>query len=167
MKLKISVLLLFMVACSCKQLVESKTERDGEPDVFSVSESNNDMNEAMKMARSNLHLFIEALERDNPKHEYFAVKQKFSALENDEHIWVGNIIIENEELSGVVNNVPVYTTKVKLGDTIKINKERISDWMYFDDGVVRGGYTIRVIRESLSDKEKEAFDYENGLIFDD
>jgi len=165
-KSKLTVLSFFIVACSCKQLIESKTERAGEPDVFNVSESNNEMKVAIEEARNNIHLFKEALKSDNPNFEYFAIKQKFTGVENDEHIWIGDITIEKENFIGVISNVPIYDKKVKLGDTITIDNEKISDWLYYENGIVRGGYTIRVIRESLPKDEREIFDYENGLIFD-
>ena len=66
---------------------------------------------------------------------------------------------------GIIANEPVYTDKVQLGDTIKVNRASISDWMYYDEGKVVGGFTIRAIRDALSPEEQAAFDAENGLIF--
>jgi uncharacterized protein YegJ (DUF2314 family) len=37
--------------------------------------------------------------------------------------------------------------------------------MYYDEGKIVGGYTIRVIRDELSPEEQDQFDAENGLIF--
>lgn len=159
--------LCFMILFSCRQLVESKTEREDEPDVFNIDSSSEEMNSAMEEARRTMNKFKEALESGNPNYEFFAIKQEFFSPEGSEHIWVGSITKVNEGYMGTIDNSPVRDIGVKLGDTIVIDPNRISDWIYYADNKVRGGYTIRVIRNSLSEEEKQIFDYENGLIFDD
>jgi len=39
--------------------------------------------------------------------------------------------------------------------------------MYLSDGVLKGGYTIRVLRNQLSAKEKKDFDENVGFIIED
>ena len=56
----------------------------------------------------------------------------------------------NPDFTGVVSNSPVSTKEVALGDTVVIDNQKISDWMYLEKGVLRGGYTIRAIYYSLS-----------------
>ncbi len=53
-----------------------------------------------------------------------------------------------------------------MGDTITVDKNRISDWMYFDKGIVKGGFTIKVLRDQMTEEEQKLYDFESGLIFE-
>ena len=166
--MKKSLLFIASILCilsSCKEGSADKTERSGEPDVYNVEDDDAKMNQAMVDAKNSIDEFKNALVSDNPSFEYFTIKQKFNADGGDEHIWVGDIQLIDNDFMGIIANEPVYTNKVQLGDTITVNRANISDWMYYDDGKVVGGYTIRVIRDGLSPEEKAQFDAENGLIF--
>ena len=167
MKLRLVFLFVFLAFLSCKRQSDSKIEREGEPDVFNVSDSDAEMNIAMETARNTIGVFTKALESENPDMEFFTIKQQFSGPNNDEHIWITDIEIVDGELTGTVNNDPIYTTEIKLGDAITIDKARISDWMFFEKGVVKGGYTMKVIRNNMSEEERKQFDLESGLIFED
>lgn len=166
--MKKSLLFIALILCilsSCKEGSVDKTERSGEPDVYNVEDDDAKMNQAMVNAKNSIDEFKNALASDNPSFEYFTIKQKFNADGGDEHIWVGDIQLIDNYFMGIIANEPIYTNKVQLGDTITVNPANISDWMYYDDGKVVGGYTIRVIRDALSPEEQAQFDAENGLIF--
>lgn len=167
MILKLKLLaLIFVFAVSCKQNGNNKTEREGEPDVYNVEESNSQMNNAIKEANAKINDFKVALESKNPDYEFFAIKQRFETSGGGEHMWIQDIKMVNSDFVGILGNEPLETNEVKIGDSIKIDKSRISDWMYFDKGIVKGAYTIRVLRDELSPGDKKTFDYENGLNFD-
>lgn len=166
--MKKSLLFITLILCilsSCKEGSVDKTERSGEPNVYNVEDNDAKMNQAMVNAKNSIDEFKNALASDNPSFEYFTIKQKFNADGGDEHIWVGDIQLIDNDFMGIIANEPIYTNKVQLGDTITVNPANISDWMYYDDGKVVGGYTIRVIRDALSPEEQAQFDAENGLIF--
>ena len=97
----------------------------------------------------------------------FSLKVPFSVPAGNEHIWISDITLKDNKYFGVVGNVPESTTEVKLGDTIQIDKGKISDWMYIHNDTLRGGYTLRVLRKRMSDAERKQFDAENGLIIED
>lgn len=50
-----------------------------------------------------------------------------------------------------------------VGDQIWFDPEDVFDWMVNDDGVVRGGYTLRVHRSRLPEHEHEEFDRYSGV----
>ena len=64
-------------------------------------------------------------------------------------------------------NEPVYNTFVQYGDTVTIDKNLISDWMYTEksSNLTYGGYTIRVFIDRMGDDEKAGFLQENGYEF--
>lgn len=75
-----------------------------------------------------------------------------------EHIWLANIEYKDGQYTGVVDNVPLSIKNVKMGDTLNISNADITDWFYIEDGKLYGGYTIRVLRDKMSEKERRQFD---------
>ena len=45
-----------------------------------------------------------------------------------------------------------------VGDELHAPVDQISDWMYVEDGKLVGGYTLRVVRDSLTEEQQAAFD---------
>ncbi|MOA11132.1 hypothetical protein D3C78_1310580 [compost metagenome] len=89
----------------------------------------------------------------------FSVKYPFETSEGGgEHIWLTDIEIKDNKISGVVGNTPESTTKVQYGDRVEVDAEKISDWMYVKKGELVGGYTIRVIRDMMPEEERNEFD---------
>ena len=114
-----------------------------------------------------LDKFNEALKSGKPDFEYFALKTRFNTPNGGEHIWVSNIILKEGKYFGVIDNLPESTTDVKLGDTIQIKNDNITDWMYIDNQKLRGGYTLRVLRNRMTETERKQFDSDSGLIIEE
>lgn len=143
-----------------------KIEREGEPDVHQTDNFDKEMNDAMKKAQKTLPDFEKALQSYNPKFSNFTIKKEYQTKEGTEHIWISEIVKQGDKFYGYAENVPVSIEEVKLGDIVEIPKNKISDWMYFDDGKARGGYTIRVFRSRMSQDEQHQFDENFGVAFD-
>ena len=158
--------IIFFIVTSCHENSKSKTIREGEPDVYNVNSSDAKINEAIENAKKSFDLFQNALTSKNPDFEYFSIKQKFDTPQGSEHIWVQDITFLDSQFVGIIGNEPVNTNEVSLGDTITIDKNKISDWMYFDKGIVRGGFTIKVLRDQMTEEEQKSFDLETGLKFE-
>lgn len=162
---KIILILISSLVLSCNSSKNSKEEQQEE--VVFVEDSDLQMNDAMAKAKVTFSIFEEAYASKSDKSNY-SVKQKFASEGHIEHIWVGNIQKEGSDYYGVVDNEPVYITSVELGSTVKVDLEQLSDWMILDTetGKVKGGYTIQVLRNKMSDQEKEQFDNNSGLVFE-
>jgi len=167
MKRHISTILILLGLVSCINNQTTKTERKGEPTIYSVTDNDTEMNEAIKTANQTLDKFNDALKSCNPDFYYFALKTRFETPNGGEHIWVSNITFENNKYFGVVDNLPETTTDVKIGDTIQIVNDNISDWMYVDNQKLHGGFTIRLLRKRMTEPERKQFDAENGLIIEE
>lgn len=162
-----SFILLTFIACN--QPVSTKTERENEPDIYNVAESDAAMNYAIKQANQTFKQFVNIIQNDKNGYNYYSIKQRFPTPEGlGEHIWVGQITYVDNQFIGIVGNEPLNTTAVKLGDTITVDQKNISDWMVVDQntGKAKGGFTIRAIRDGLPPKEKQELDQELGLIFE-
>lgn len=171
-KTYIFFILLFLTACNAGEQSKIDQEpqvvtRDGEPAIYTIERSNNEMNKAIEKARNSLSFFKAAIL--NPKNTYnnFSLKVKFVENGETEHIWLSEVIYSKGNYSGIVNNDPEYISRIKYGDVIKIDPTTISDWMYLEGDVMRGGFTTRVLFRTMSKKEKEEFLLTNGIIIDE
>jgi uncharacterized protein YegJ (DUF2314 family) len=144
-----------------------KTERPGEPDIYSFKSSDKEMNEAIKTAKLTLKEFNTALLSRNKNFRSFALKVRFPTSKGSEHIWLSSISFKQNKYSGIVDDVPEAIPNMKMGDTIQIPIDNISDWLYLDKNKLRGGYTIRVIRNHLTEPERKKFDSENNFVIED
>lgn len=152
---------------SCDTGQTTKIEREGQPTIYSVTDNDTEMNDAIKLANQTLYKFNDALKNKNSDLQYFALKTRFNTANGGEHIWVSNITLEDNKYFGVVNNLPESIKGIKMGDTIQVKNDNISDWMYVDNQKLLGGYTIRLLRKRMTEIERKQFDSENGLIIEE
>src|SRR5690554_613378 len=121
---------IFTILISCNKM--NKTERSNEPTIFSLSENDKEMNDAIETAINNLNEFDSALKKS--EYENFALKIKYDYEKGSEYIWATDIIKQENDYFGIIDNMPNSINDVKLGERIKIPKEKISDWMFSKNG---------------------------------
>ena len=141
-------------------------KREGEPPIVYVEDDDPKMAAAIDNARSTVDRFIQNLEKPKPSQSGFSVKLPVKDGDNVEHMWVLPVRYENGTFSGTINNEPDKVKTVKIGDQVKVAKDQISDWMFVDDGKLMGGYTIRVLRDSMPEQERHEFDESVPFTFD-
>ena len=56
---------------------------------------------------------------------------------------------------------------VKHNDTVAIDQNKISDWMYYKGDKMIGGFTIKYMRSKLDDKQRTEFDKQYKIKFED
>jgi len=158
---------LALLTVSCDSKKERVQRGDGEPDVIMVQNEDNEMNGAIANAQKTFTTdFHQALLSKNPNFSNFTVKQRFDTSDGGgEHIWIGNITFDHGKYHGIVHNDPVEPLDIKLGDKVVVNVENLSDWMYYDKNIVKGAYTVKVLRKNMSEEEKEQMD-SGGLIYE-
>jgi uncharacterized protein YegJ (DUF2314 family) len=157
----VPILIISLLGCQNNPKV---IKRDGEPDISRVADDNKQMNKAIILAKQTLGEFDHALLSHDTALKFLAMKMRFETPEGGgEHIWLNQITKKDNQYYGVIANVPALAMQVKLGDSVEIPKDKISDWMYVQNGKLKGGYTIRALRDQLSETEKKAFDAENGF----
>lgn len=166
MYLKIPIYLLSsLVILSC-QKKDKIVKVDNEPGIHILPGEDKEMNTAIENAQNSLFRFKKAIESRNPDYYNFALKERFNTADSgSEHIWISEVQYSDHKFYGIVDGTPISTTEVKLGDTIEINPQNITDWMYIDKNIVQGAYTTRVLRKRISKEEREQMDKESGFIF--
>ena len=162
--MQIKTLLLFFSICILSCNSSKKTERENEPTIYNVEEDDVEMNKAIEKAKQTLDSFDYAFKNNTRVFTFFGLKKKFEENGNVEHIWIGNIQgIKNGKYIGVIDNLPEKIMSVKLGDTVQIDRKEISDWMYIKKSELHGGYTIRLLRDRMTEEERKKFDAESGM----
>ena len=159
------LLLAFLFTLGCGEAENPDViKREGEPD-YVRSVDDDQMDRAVAKAKQTYMQLVEALDAAAPNHHSFTVKKPYSIPDGGrEHIWINSVTWDGEKFLGEVNNEPVDTKEVKLGDIVTITPEELSDWMYIDGNTVVGGYTLRVLHYQMSAEEQKAFEESTGLI---
>lgn len=141
-----------------------------------IAEDDKDMNKAIDDARNTFDDFVKVFKesKDKPQYHDFFVKIGFESAEyGKEHMWVGDLRIEDGVLKGVLYNIPMdETIQYKEGDVVVIEKENVSDWTYIESTsnnkeIAHGGYTYKAMRKNMTAEEKADFDNTTGLYFED
>jgi uncharacterized protein YegJ (DUF2314 family) len=141
-----------------------KLEKVRDSDIYQTDDSDLKMNNAILESRRSFSEFEKAFNSKDSTISGFAIKYPFTKDDNsgNEHIWLSYVTFENGNYYGFIDNTPEFTKRVKEGDKIQINLENISDWNYMKNDTIFGGYTIKVVKDALSENEKEAFNNSLG-----
>ena len=148
----LAVLALAVSASSCGSNPRDPTDR-----VTTVSDDDPKMNAAIAKARSTVNQMIDALKSPNGK-SGFSVKMVFTDSTGGEHMWVQPVRFAGGKFTGELANEPGRVKSVKIGQKVSAPPDEISDWMFVENGKLVGGYTLRVLRDTLGAAEKAEFD---------
>ena len=160
---------LVIALSGCRQHIGppgTKVQRQGQPDVHSVSDTDPEMNKAIESARQTVNQFITHLKSPGPNENSFAVKRKFESDGNVEHMWLSDVTFDGKMFHGTVGNDPVDIKGVRLGDAATVAPNEISDWMYLDGRRLVGGYSVRLLYFRSTHDERKKMDAEGGMIIE-
>lgn len=116
------------------------------------------MNAAIAKARSTVGTFEAALRSPKPSQSGFSVKVRITDGDRIEHFWTSHVTYDGASFHARLDNDPEVVTTVKLDQVVSVRPKDASDWMYVDDGVLVGGYTMRALRDALSASDRADFD---------
>ena len=116
------------------------------------------MARAINQARATAPQFIAVLQAPQANQTDFALKIPVETEGATEHIWLNSLRFENDQFIGRVANQTANPSDTKLGDEVTFPTQKISDWMYVEDGLLVGGSTLRYLRSQLTDAERQDYD---------
>ena len=90
----------------------NKTERSNEPTIFSLSENDKEMNDAIETAINNLNEFDSALKKS--EYENFALKIKYDYEKGSEYIWATDIIKQENDYFGIIDILQKWNNRKQL-----------------------------------------------------
>jgi uncharacterized protein YegJ (DUF2314 family) len=126
--------------------------------VIMVPEKDPGMDAAIQRARSEVAAFVARLKNPDPKDKRFGVKAALRDGEQVEHFWLDDVSHENGLFRGKLGNEPELVKGHTFGEAVVVAEKDISDWMYVHDGILVGGYTVRLLRDRMEPKDRERLD---------
>ena len=116
------------------------------------------MAEAIGVAKETLGEFLDALSQPKARQTAFMLKVVFADGDQLEHVWVTDVeILSARTVCGVVAVEPKLPN-LRFKQRVDFEPDRITDWMFVDNGLLVGGYTTRLLRKRMTSEERAAFD---------
>ncbi|MEO7984833.1 MAG: DUF2314 domain-containing protein [Bacteroidota bacterium] len=171
MKIFLVIIIALSAFCSCnndpgskEKPIEARINKYDSADKMALySQSDGEMNAAQTKARNSYPEFLNALQKKCKGCHDFVVKMRFGYGEdNGEHIWIDGLRIVDKTVWGIVANIPENIQNLHYGDTVEVVEKNISDWKYVQDGKLIGGYTLRVMYQTMSEEEKKQLESDLG-----
>jgi uncharacterized protein YegJ (DUF2314 family) len=145
----LAAIILLIAGCGQQHMADKVTY---------VADDDPRMNAAIEKARSSVGQFIAALKSPKPGQSAFSIKVPFTDGGKTEHFWLTPVTYDGTNFKGVVDNEPEDVKTVKMGQSVTVAPDKISDWMYIENRKLVGGETLRVLRETMSPDERADFD---------
>ena len=99
----------------------------------------------MRKAQSTLADFLKVAAAPKPGTLGFSLKVAVREGERVEYFWITPFTNNGSQFSGEINNTPRVVHSVKLGQTAQSD---IVDWLYIENGMMRGNYTACALLKS-------------------
>jgi uncharacterized protein YegJ (DUF2314 family) len=144
--------MLLRFAFVCAMIVLSGcSER---PDTLINKFDSNEMDTAISTAKRRVDEFVSVLNKKEA--DSFSVKAPIKDANGTEHFWITDVTYDNGSFTGKIGNDPGIVKNVKFGQTWKVKKDEISDWMYTVGDRIHGGFTIDPLLASYPKDDAEA-----------
>jgi uncharacterized protein YegJ (DUF2314 family) len=118
---------------------------------------------AIVEARRTVGEFLRAYRARGGQQRDFRIKMLVAERGLVEQFWVSVESATDGSFTGTIGNHPGDITGVKYGERVTVPAGEVSDWMYVENGVLRGGYSVRLMRDRLQPEERPAFEREMGF----
>lgn len=134
--------------------VSGGSQTDIKDTVISYSTQDTAMNAAKATGRKTLPRF-EKMWADRVAGTY-SVKIPLTQNGQTEHIWMQIDGFQEDMIIGRLANKPVNGTDYKMGQSMKVPKSDVEDWMVRNGDAIWGAYTARVMLASMPKEEAAA-----------
>jgi uncharacterized protein YegJ (DUF2314 family) len=110
-------------------------------------------------ARNTLPFFFRRLQRPLAGDGNFRIKYPLTADPGSgfgrEQVWLADIRFKDRRYSGILASTPYYASGFARGDSILIDTEEITDWMFTQRGKITGGFSIKYLLEQIPEHERD------------
>jgi uncharacterized protein YegJ (DUF2314 family) len=136
-----------------------KARRD---DVALVEKNDPDMAAAFRKAQATLPEFLALARAPQSTATKLAVKIAIPAGDDDEYFWLTSLEPRGDKYAGRINNTP-RAAKVKFGQVVEFAESEIVDWLYMENGKMRGNFTACALLKREPADQVEAMRKQYGL----
>jgi uncharacterized protein YegJ (DUF2314 family) len=151
------------IAPSDARTALEKAERD---ELIRIPEGDPDMAMAMRRARATLGDFLKLARKPKPSMTGFALKVGMEHRAGVEYFWVAPFEVRETTFVGRVNNELRDIRHIKIGQMIEFTETEIVDWMYREDGKMKGNFTACALLKRETKASADAFRKKFGLTCD-
>jgi uncharacterized protein YegJ (DUF2314 family) len=137
-----------------------KARRD---EVVTFAKDDPDMAAAFRKARETLPQFLALVRARDTTVTKLAVKIAIPAGDDDEYFWLTQIGEHGNKYSGRINNTPRAAKQVSFGQVVQFSEAEIVDWLYMEDGKMRGNFTACAMLKREPADQAEAMKKQFGL----
>ena len=122
-------------------------EHDGIDNLVAVNGGDDEMLEAINTARQSLKQFLDTFFAPKSNQRHFLLKVAFHDQDQIEHIWLADLDLMASPPTGVVANEPSISS-IQFMQRVPFAAGEITDWMYYEDECLVGGFTTRGLQTS-------------------
>jgi uncharacterized protein YegJ (DUF2314 family) len=140
---------LMLMQLSCNNRIQKKTTEN----IYETGGKDTLMNAAKLRAQETFVKFDTAFQNGHFDRKSFSIKVRFRYPAGNEYIWATEISRRNGQYWGLISDTPRYTTEVRFNERVKIDPADIADWLFGNDSVLHGGYTLRLIVSRMSGED--------------
>ena len=137
--------------------------QDSRPEVIRIGVDDPLTARAINEARKTAGQLVQAFRTRGAAQRDFRFKILVAERGLVEQYWVALESADEHGFTGTISNHPGDITSVKFGQRVTVPAREISDWMYVDNGVLKGGYSVRLMRDRLQPEERQEFEREMGF----
>ena len=105
---------------------------EAKQEVVEIDDQDPVMKAAFKKAQASLDDFLKVHAANDPDNNSPTVRVKVSEGKVTEYVWLHPFEKSGKAFKGTVNGQPSLLKKLKLGDTVKFQRQDIVDWTYFE-----------------------------------
>ncbi len=138
-------------------------ERINNPYYVLVGDHDSEWDREAVESQAHLAQFIRVMQEPKANQTGFAVKAILQEGNHSEAIWLTSLHFDGKTFHGKVNNDPIHLRKINVGDRMSVDQSRIRDWMYIENGQLRGGYTIKLLHRQLDIVQKKKLEDSLGF----
>jgi uncharacterized protein YegJ (DUF2314 family) len=92
------------------------------------------------------------------------LKYTLSDHESKMHTWLSLVSISDTGFRAQVIDLPDDFHDYQIGETISLRDSEVLDWMVNVDGYIYGAYSLKELRLSMDEQEKNDFDKRLGVL---
>jgi uncharacterized protein YegJ (DUF2314 family) len=146
--------LCYLLFAICYTSCDKNVSRPPSPEI-EVEQSDKEIERIAENARRALPTFFRNLARPEEGAGNFYIKYPLIADDGGiEQVWLGSIHLNGGVYFGRLAN----TTKLmesRKGSSIIIDTDKITDWMYIQDGKIIGGRSIKYLLEKIPEEKRK------------
>lgn len=143
--------------------MQRKPDIDPGPSFAQINSADAGYQRATEMAQKTVNDLIRII--NSPSYGPFIAMIKIKLSDGDKSVfmWLSVVDHADDQFTGKIFEAPEFFPNVKVGQSFTVPISDIVDWMYNENGVLNGGFSIRHHRSTLPEQEKTVLDEHLGV----